>query len=1156
MGIKNVIVKAGKGLTNAISKAAVLSPAQLEEIRKKKLEYLKEMPDPNSSESIDLIEKLLGACAVEIHNAYLSQISSLYSPLDVNTELDREFDVAKNIRYINITKWVINKEENSLEKLINVYEVLSKENCNIALIFDRKKSNTNVYIAVVDLDNTDNNRTIIEYRDRLLSSIKGNFPGSECKMEDGIGIVPCLDNNKDFSVASVSNIPAEKSEKFISQTIEKLIDGVVPENVKDEYVMILLASPVTDIETRKIRLSEYYSGLAPYSTWQTNFNVTESTSNNSMFTLGANVGANVGVNKGTNQSNSVTDGTSRSVTDSESESVSKSSGRTRQNALSAVGSVTQAAGGVMIGIGGVLSMTGPGAAIGVPLLVAGTVATGVGTTANVVGNAVLGTKTQSESNSKSKSHSVTDTVSHSDTNTLGSSKGNFAGLNFGVNFARSSSVTATVGKSDGITQTYVNYSIKHTLEILEAQMKRLDQSTALGLWDFSAYILSENPTVANNVAHSYLSLTQGEKSYLSNAAINTWRGNTSDDASAKEICSYLKELRHPVFGLNPVVTNEYPSFNIYPTTITTATSLSGKELAYSLNFPKKSIAGLPVIECAEFGRNVSTFDNLDNAKESFDIGNIFHMHHEEKVPVKLSKKSLASHTFITGSTGSGKSNTVYQILNEAIKNNVKFMVVEPTKGEYKDVFCVGENPVAKVYGTNPGKTPLLRINPFSFPKDIHIFEHMDRLVEIFNVCWPMYAAMPAVLKNAIEKSYEDCGWDLVSSKNKYGEILYPNFKDVARNIKQIIDSSEYDNENKGAYKGSLLTRLESLTNGINGLIFTNDEIPLEKLFKENVVIDISRVGSNETKSLIMGMMVLKLQEYRMANRNEMNSDLKHLTVLEEAHNLLKRTSTEVSQDSGNLLGKSVEMISNAIAEMRTYGEGFIIVDQAPGLLDMAAIRNTNTKIIMRLPDEVDRKLVGKAANLNNDQIIELAKLPMGVAAVYQNDWIEPVLSKIHYYAVTKETYKENKNIIKSNRNVDDLISIFELLSNGTSITDESKLKDIVEKLRKNNIDSFAIVSTIKLLQNPPKEPRMSKFAPITASLFPELIETIKNAYKESAEISEWKNEVDNRLQEIINRNIDAQVRMDILLSAFNQYLYLTLANKDNVYEDMKRELGG
>ena len=77
------------------------------------------------------------------------------------------------------------------------------------------------------------------------------------------------------------------------------------------------------------------------------------------------------------------------------------------------------------------------------------------------------------------------------------------------------------------------------------------------------------------------------------------------------------------------------------------------------------------------------------------------------------------------------------------------MVIEPAKGEYKNVF--GGYADVSVYGTNPMKTgKLLQINPFSSPEEIHVLEHIDRLVEILNACWPMYAAMPAVLKDAIE----------------------------------------------------------------------------------------------------------------------------------------------------------------------------------------------------------------------------------------------------------------------------------------------------------------------------------------------------------------------------------------------------------------------
>ena len=300
---------------------------------------------------------------------------------------------------------------------------------------------------------------------------------------------------------------------------------------------------------------------------------------------------------------------------------------------------------------------------------------------------------------------------------------------------------------------------------------------------------------------------------------------------------------------------------------------------------------------------------------------------------------------------------------------------------------------------------------------------MDRLVEIFNVCWPMYAAMPAILKDAIERAYRVAGWDLEKSTNDVDQKLYPSFSDVLVQIRNVLAESDYSDDNKGDYTGALITRLRSLTNGINGLIFSNEDLSDEELFDTNAIVDLSRVGSTETKALIMGILVLKLQEYRMeqrANDQNLNSGLKHITVLEEAHNLLRRTSVEQTSESANLLGKSVEMLSNSIAEMRTYGEGFIIADQSPGLMDMSVIRNTNTKIIMRLPDLTDRELVGKAAGLNDDQIVELSRLERGVASITQNDWIEPVLCMIDDYNQQKDNPDEpfdnwNMEISKSRK---------------------------------------------------------------------------------------------------------------------------------------------
>ena len=215
-------------------------------------------------------------------------------------------------------------------------------------------------------------------------------------------------------------------------------------------------------------------------------------------------------------------------------------------------------------------------------------------------------------------------------------------------------------------------------------------------------------------------------------------------------------------------------------------------------------------------------------------------------------------------------------------------------------------------------------------------------------------------------------------------------------MKDYINNSEYSDETKGDYKGALETRLSDLNSGLLGLMFSGNPIPDAELFNNNSIIDLSRIGSAETKALIMGFMVMKLNEFRMSEGG-MNRTLNHVTILEEAHNLLKKTSTDQSQENSNLAGKSVEMISNSIAEMRTYGEGFIIVDQAPALLDSSAIRNTNTKIVMALPEDNDRTAAGKSMALTDDQIEQIAKQNVGEAVVYQNSWEEAVQCKIHQY---------------------------------------------------------------------------------------------------------------------------------------------------------------
>lgn len=597
---------------------------------------------------------------------------------------------------------------------------------------------------------------------------------------------------------------------------------------------------------------------------------------------------------------------------------------------------------------------------------------------------------------RGKNESTTDTTG--DTKTTGTAKS----LTEQNSVAKALSNTET----ESLQITFQNRAVKTLTDRIDEQIKRLRTCEDFGMFECGAYFIAEDVPTAVEAAATYQALMRGENSSVEASAVNTWFGD-----AAQSVFAFLKRLQHPQFAIRdfskkPIKekTEDGGEIELAAWLPIAPTSLvSGRELAIHLGLPRHSIPGLPVLTCAEFGREASRSAENDDAS-AFALGSIYHMHKIEQKEVELSVNSLASHTFITGSTGSGKSNTVYHLLDELDKLDVRFMVVEPAKGEYKDVFGGREN--VSVYSTNARKAPLLRLNPFSFPDDIHVLEHIDRLVEIFNACWPMYAAMPAVLKDAVEQAYRNKGWDLTVSQS--AADAFPTFDDLLRELPLVMEQSAYSPDTKGDYIGALVTRVKSLTNGINGQIFcASDEMTNDMLFDQNVIVDISRVGSMETKSLLMGILVMKLQEYRMTS-GRVNSPLQHVTVLEEAHNLLRRTSDMQTQESSNLQGKSVEMITNAIAEMRTYGEGFIIADQAPGLMDPAVIRNTNTKIIMRLPDESDRQLVGKAASLNDAQITELSKLPLGVAAVYQNDWLESVLCKIERFSNIKPFYYEHR----------------------------------------------------------------------------------------------------------------------------------------------------
>ena len=954
-------------------------------------------------------EELEYAVTLAQHTVYKKYLTELEKyPLVKPGDAFLDENAGDNLRFICMEELTYKKGEDIFQKLSTVYHASMSLGCNLAVMVDVEKIDApaKIYIGVRNEWEKDSQNLGISFR-TLKSGIKSNFPGTIFRDIPSQKEMPELVKNIFFGkgaakyissvscVASIRDKSKTENKSFV-QGLERFVDAMRGHT----YTAIFLAEPITVDEQISIRngYENLYSTLSSFrkSVWSYNENestsvmeslskgvskaVTDGTSRTQAHTIHA--GVNMGINS--SKSNSHTD------------SYTKTNSITKPSKAAIAGQALSSVGNRIAFIGKIAMLANP--VIGSTIIAASKAASFTG---NIMKN---GTQSQSISNAISDTigetsgmngglnagyaRTVSDGTSHSETETKSETK------------TESKTKTNGTGKTLQIENT--NKSIEEMLKRIEEQLKRSQEGEDYGAYSCGAYFLSGKEDSSILAANTYRALMLGEGSSVENGAINTW--NIIDEPEkVTGIKQYLSRFVHPVFALS--ISKETDNTQDF-ITYTPGTIVSGLELPLHLGLPTKSVYGLPVIEHAEFGRNVAHktgFTDSDKDIKRIKIGNIYHMGQiEKKASVNIDVQTLSSHTFITGSTGSGKSNTIYTLLERLTKENVKFLVVEPAKGEYKTI--LGKRNDVTVYGTNPKLADLkmLHINPFSFPPGIHVLEHMDRLVEIFNVCWPMYAAMPAVLKDAIERSYTVAGWDLVNSTNKYDDTLFPTFTDVLIQIKKVLEESDYSDDNKGDYTGSLVTRIKSLTNGINGLVFTADDISDSQLFDENAVVDLSRVGSSETKALIMGLLVLKLQEHRMQS-SKPNEKLHHVTVLEEAHNLLKRTSTEQLADGANMLGKSVEMLANSIAEMRTYGEGFIIADQSPGLLDMSVIRNTNTKIILRLPDFSDRELVGKAAGLDDDQIVELGRLEKGVAAITQSGWLEPVLCKVDKYEEDGET---------------------------------------------------------------------------------------------------------------------------------------------------------
>ncbi|MEG4456796.1 helicase HerA domain-containing protein [Microcoleus sp. N9_A1] len=381
------------------------------------------------------------------------------------------------------------------------------------------------------------------------------------------------------------------------------------------------------------------------------------------------------------------------------------------------------------------------------------------------------------------------------------------------------------------------------------------------------------------------------------------------------------------------------------------------------------------------------------------------------------------HVFICGVPGSGKTTAVLNLLFQLwTEHGIPFLVIEPAKTEYRAMLkCAYKeeelkresNPITSqyikarnvekfiykmqsdllIYSLGNERVCPFRFNPFAFYGKTTLDEHISTLEACFKGALPLFGPMPALLAEAIEQVYAKLGWQPQDTAD-YGmhqQREFPTMQELYLEITEILDAKQYSSDIKSDLKTALEVRIGGLLRrSVGSMLNTRTSVPdIATLMERPVILEMDSL--NEEQANLMTMFILAtLRQYARVTRKS-GSPLKHITVIEEAHNIVG-TDARSSGDEGasNPKAEATKYIVKMLAEMRALGEGMIIADQLPSAVSPEVIKNTNVKLAHRTVSGDDREILQQSMLLTGTQSEDLARSSPGDAYLFMEGTYKPV----------------------------------------------------------------------------------------------------------------------------------------------------------------------
>lgn len=368
-------------------------------------------------------------------------------------------------------------------------------------------------------------------------------------------------------------------------------------------------------------------------------------------------------------------------------------------------------------------------------------------------------------------------------------------------------------------------------------------------------------------------------------------------------------------------------------------------------------------------------------------------------PIMVPLPALTKHTLFLGTTGSGKTNSVLHFLRQLwLDHKIPFLVIEPVNSRLDDYRWLALQPgfeTMLVLTAGDEHVAPLRLNPFEVPTGVRIGSHIASLLACFDAAFGLFDPLPAIYNRALRQTYatRQLATDEIAGPEHVG--TWPVLADFVTAIHDVTNNLDYTGEARNLILAASRIRVEQLSEGAcSSILDTRTSYPMPLLLARPIVVELASIGDNaKEQSLVIALLLNAMTAYYKATRT--SSTLVHLTVIEEAHRLLGHpTPTAGESKEGNAQSRAAEAFANTLAENRKYGEGLVIVEQDPSKLVTDSYKNTNLKVMHRLPSQADRALIGATMRFSTDQERYAATLKPFTGFIYHDGLDRPALVQV------------------------------------------------------------------------------------------------------------------------------------------------------------------